>query len=65
MDAEEWPAKYVEDAGFSDNLVFSTDYPHADAKFPHMLEIFLEQKFSVEFKRMVLWDNCARLYGFE
>ncbi len=65
VDADEWPAKYMEDAGFADSVVFSTDYPHADAKFPRMLDIFLKQDFSDDFKRKVLWDNCARLYGFE
>ena len=48
-----------------ENILFESDYPHGDAKFPRMLDIFLEQKFSEEFKRKVLWDNCARLYGFE
>jgi len=65
MDGDEWPAKYVEDAGFVDNLVISTDYPHADARFPRVVDTFFEQGFSDEFKRKVLWDNCARLYGFE
>ena len=45
-----------------DNVVFSTDYPHPDTKFPHAVEKFLELPLSDETKRKFLWDNCARLY---
>ena len=29
-----------------DNLVFSTDYPHADSKYPHAVDEFLELPLS-------------------
>ena len=45
-------------------MVFSTDYPHNDAKYPHAIETFLTMPFSEDAKRKVLWDNCARLYSF-
>lgn len=44
-------------------LVFSTDYPHPDAHFPHATERFLALPLSPETRRRILWDNCARLYG--
>ena len=47
-----------------DCIVFSTDFPHNDARYPHGVETLLEQPFTEENKRKVLWDNCARLYDF-
>ena len=51
--------------GLEDNIVFSTDYPHADSKYPQSVDRFLELPLSDDAKRKFLWDNCARLYGFE
>jgi predicted TIM-barrel fold metal-dependent hydrolase len=51
--------------GLEDNVVFSTDYPHADSKYPHAVERFLELPLSNKAKRKCLWDNCAKLYGFD
>ena len=65
IECDEWPAKYVEDAGYGDTLVFSTDYPHGDSKYPHSVETFLEMDLPTDAKRKYLWDNCARLYSFE
>ena len=47
-----------------DCIVFSTDYPHNDGRYPHAVETLLEQPFTEQSKRKVLWDNCARLYDF-
>lgn len=63
VDSEEHPVRHViEDMG-SDNIVYSTDYPHVDAHFPHSSERFLELPITDEDKRKILWDNCAALYG--
>ncbi len=48
-----------------DNVVFSTDYPHPDSKFPHSIEKFLQLPLSESTRRKCLWDNCARLYALE
>ncbi len=45
------------------NVVFSTDYPHPDSKFPHSVQKFLSLPLTGESKRKILWDNCARLYN--
>jgi predicted TIM-barrel fold metal-dependent hydrolase len=45
-----------------DNVVFSTDYPHPDSKFPSATAKFLKLPISEVSKRKILWDNCARLY---
>ena len=63
VEADEAPADlYVQTFG-DDNVAFSTDYPHPDAKFPHAVDRFLELPLSDETKRKFLWTNCARLYG--
>ena len=47
-----------------DHLVFTTDYPHDDCKFPKATTTFLSMEgVSDESKRKILWDNCARLYN--
>jgi predicted TIM-barrel fold metal-dependent hydrolase len=43
--------------------VFSTDFPHIDAKFPEGSETFLQLPITEEDKRKILWDNCATFYG--
>ena len=59
---EETVADYVRWFG-DDNLVFSTDYPHADSKFPRSLEYLGKLPLSEESRRKILWDNWCRLYG--
>jgi predicted TIM-barrel fold metal-dependent hydrolase len=63
VECDEWPAKYVDDAGYGHTVVFSTDYPHPDSKYPHAVESFLCLELEEETKRKYLWDNCARLYN--
>lgn len=64
VEPDETPARYtIEEIG-CEQLVFSTDYPHGDSKYPHAVEGFLELDLSDEAKRKILWDNCARFYGF-
>ncbi len=74
VEADEEPVKYAIDWMPNKNLVFSTDYPHGDSKYPHAVDRFLrlgdsdkEQKLGVsdEDKRKILWDNCADLYGIK
>ena len=59
------PAKYAVDWLREGNIVFSTDYPHADAKYPEASERFLKLPLSDSAKRKIMWDNCARLYGMD
>ena len=62
VECDEEPAKYAVDWGLEDNLVFSTDYPHGDSKFPRSVERFMDLPLTEGAKRKILWDNCARLY---
>ena len=45
------------------NIVFSTDFPHPDCKYPRAVARFLELPVPNAAKRAILWDNCARYYG--
>ena len=54
--------RFIPEFGLEDNIVFSTDYPHLDVKYPHAVESFLEYcPSAIRAKRKYLWDNCARL----
>jgi predicted TIM-barrel fold metal-dependent hydrolase len=53
----------MEDLG--DHLVFSTDYPHIDSRYPEAVDAFLELPISDDAKRRILWDNCARFYSVD
>jgi predicted TIM-barrel fold metal-dependent hydrolase len=63
VEPDETPARHVIDDLGADYLVFSTDYPHGDSKFPDAVESFLKLPWTDEAKRKILWDNCAKFYG--
>ena len=58
---EETVSQYVATFG-DDNLVYSTDYPHADSKFPHAVEAFTTLPLAPASQQKILWDNFSRLY---
>ena len=65
-DVDEELLRLVIDEIGDDNIVVSTDYPHADGPFPHGVDEFLELPgVSLESKRKILWDKCVRLYAFD
>ena len=55
-------AKYTLDWLGDDNVVFSTDYPHSDTRFPEAVDTFVKIPFAEDSIRKILWDNTARLY---
>ena len=59
------PAKLAIDWIGNDNIVFSTDYPHGDSKYPDAVTSFLELGIPDDAKRKILWDNCASLYNLQ
>ena len=61
-EADERFIKHVIDYMGDDLIVFSTDWPHPDSKYPHAVETFLENDISDGSKAKILWDNCARYY---
>ena len=62
VEADEDLAKYVIDHMGNNRLVFSTDFPHPDSKWPGAVERFLQLPITEEDKKMILWDNCAQFY---
>ena len=65
VEADEEPVKYAVDFVGNDRLVFSTDFPHVDTKYPKAVERFLQLPLGEEDKRKILWDNCAAYYGVQ
>jgi predicted TIM-barrel fold metal-dependent hydrolase len=63
VEPDETPVVHVIADFGSDQLVYSTDYPHGDSRYPKATESFLELPISDEDKRKILWDNCARFYA--
>jgi len=47
-----------------DAVIFATDYPHPDSKFPDAVRNFLELPgLSERTRQRILWENPRRLYG--
>ena len=63
IECDEEPAKYAIDWLGDSHIVFSTDFPHPDSKFPHSVDRFLTLPITEEGKRKLLWDNCSSYYG--
>jgi predicted TIM-barrel fold metal-dependent hydrolase len=65
-DADEAMLATVIDLLGDERIVFSTDYPHPDSKYPHAVESFLALPgVSDDSKRRILWDNALALYGMQ
>jgi len=63
VEADEEFVKQVIEAIGDDTIVFSTDWPHGDSKYPDAVKSFMKLDISEESKRKILWDNCARYYS--
>jgi uncharacterized protein len=63
VEPDEGPARYMIEEFGSDQLVFSTDYPHGDSRYPAAVDSFLKLPLSDDDKQKILWDNCARFYA--
>jgi len=63
-DADEPSIKFTTEYIGDDNIVFNTDYPHADAPDPwDPVPQMIDQPISTESKRKIFWDNSVKLYG--
>ncbi|MBM2812287.1 MAG: BarH protein [Chloroflexi bacterium] len=65
VEPDEFPAQSMIQTFGADQVVFSTDYPHFDSKYPEAVDSFLKMPLTDEEKRKILWDNCARFYSVE
>jgi predicted TIM-barrel fold metal-dependent hydrolase len=62
VEADETPVGQYLDWFGDDNLVFSTDYPHADSKYPNSVREFRTLPIPEASQRKILWENWGRLY---
>lgn len=54
----------IEEMG-DERILFETDFPHPDSKYPNAVQTFLDQeKLSDQSKRKILWDNTVDFYRF-
>ena len=45
-------------------LMFSSDYPHAEARFPGSVDLALSwQEVNPDLMRKILWDNAVKAFG--
>ena len=63
IEPDEVPARHMIDDFGCDQIVFSTDYPHGDSRYPAAVDSFLRLPLSADEKRKILWDNCVRFYA--
>jgi predicted TIM-barrel fold metal-dependent hydrolase len=63
VEPDEAVVKQVVDYTGGGSIVFSTDYPHGDSKYPEAVDRFLKLPISDSDKRKILWDNCAAYYA--
>ena len=46
-----------------DVLMYGSDYPHQECRFPESVNFFLGWDLSDEMRRKMFWDNPVRFYG--
>jgi predicted TIM-barrel fold metal-dependent hydrolase len=46
-----------------DVLMYASDYPHYECRFPNSTDYFLQWDLDKTLKRKLLWDNPVRFYG--
>lgn len=64
-ECDEHLVSHVIDELGDDRILFETDYPHPDSKYPRAVQTFLDQKrLPDESKRKILWDNALDFYRF-
>ena len=58
--------RVVEDLMGDHVLMFGSDYPHAESRFPQSVDTVLDwESLGEERMRKLLWDNAARCYGID
>jgi predicted TIM-barrel fold metal-dependent hydrolase len=46
-----------------DVLMYASDYPHIECRFPNSTDYFLNWTLGDDLRRKMLWDNPVRFYG--
>jgi predicted TIM-barrel fold metal-dependent hydrolase len=56
--------KMVSDFLTDDILMFSTDYPHPETRFPNSVDmVFGWDEVDDGLRRKILWDNAVKCFG--
>jgi predicted TIM-barrel fold metal-dependent hydrolase len=48
-----------------DRLLFHTDYPHSDVRWPRILEDLEAQPIPAASRRRIFWDNAVPVFGLQ
>ncbi len=65
-EAEEKMIKHVPEFFPAENILFASDYPHWDSKFPDAVDTLAERKdLPDEMKKKIFFDNPKRFYGLK
>ena len=62
LEADEEPAPHFISTFGDERLLFSTDYPHGDSKYPHAVDAFDKLPISDESKARIVSTNWSDLY---
>jgi predicted TIM-barrel fold metal-dependent hydrolase len=46
-------------------IMYASDYPHGDSKWPHTVSSIRSAGFSVDTQDRILGENAARLYNIQ
>ena len=49
--------------GGADRVMYGSDYPHQECRFPESVDFFLGWDYSDEIRRKMFWENPVRFYG--
>jgi uncharacterized protein len=63
VEADEVTVPHFVDTFGDERLIFSTDYPHGDSKYPHAVDSFDKLPLSDESKTRIVGTNWSALYG--
>ena len=44
-------------------LMYASDYPHMECRFPESVNYFMNWDMSDETRRKLFWDNPVKFYG--
>ena len=44
-------------------LMYASDYPHFECRFPGSVEFFMKWTLSDDMRRTMFWENPVRFYG--
>ncbi len=63
-DPDEETLPYVASFVGADHILYASDYPHFDGRFPDTVKLTAgREEFSEDDRRKILWDNPRRLYS--